>query len=297
MTKHIQAIIFDIGGTLRRTTRRTESEKAQLTQPIQALIGSNRPVLEFSQCLSQRALAYRSWAEQTLNELNEEELWTQWMLPDYPAEQIGPLALQLNQLWRDATGIRAVLAQARPVILELFRRGYRLGVASNTVSSTEVPDMLRTMGIAGCFEVVLLSCVFGARKHSPAMLLAAAESLGLPPSACVYVGDRPERDVAAARSAGFAQAILLRDPDYPAPVSNDHPLMPDAFIDLLDELLTLFPARAEPTARSLYNGSLSTMWGMKNFDRLEDFFTASGRLGYGYYRTQPPGQPRHAGRR
>ena len=32
------------------------------------------------------------------------------------------------------------------------------------------------------------------------------------PEKCAYIGDRIDRDVAAARKAGFSKAVILRDP-------------------------------------------------------------------------------------
>ncbi|MEE7548845.1 phosphoglycolate phosphatase, partial [Xanthomonas sp. Kuri4-1] len=46
------------------------------------------------------------------------------------------------------------------------------------------------------------------RKPHPLPLLAAAERLGMPPAACVYVGD-DERDILAARAAGMPSVAVL----------------------------------------------------------------------------------------
>ncbi|MGE5464603.1 MAG: HAD family hydrolase, partial [Syntrophothermus sp.] len=132
MNNRIDAILFDMGGTLRRTARRTRDEKYQVIQQIMELIRVQSPVRDFSRRLSRRAKAYKQWAEQTHIELSESDLWTQWMLPDFPADQIKPMAVQLNQLYREALGLRVIFPESREVVLELFRRGYRLGLVSNT---------------------------------------------------------------------------------------------------------------------------------------------------------------------
>jgi sugar phosphate isomerase/epimerase len=168
------------------------------------------------------------------------------------------------------------------VLLELFRRGYRLGIASNTISSSDIPEMLHGLRLAGYFETVLLSGEFGRRKPDPTLLSEAAKQINQPPAACAYIGNRTDRDVIAARGAGYAKVVLLRDPAAPHLTAPDGDLQADHCIDSLNELLEIFPEinGAQPKPRQ-YQVSLSTMWAIKNFDRLEDFLIAAGRYGYG----------------
>ena len=49
------------------------------------------------------------------------------------------------------------------------------------------------------------------------------------PQKCVYVGDRAERDVVAARKAGFGKTIIISDPTTQANIT-DPALIPDHFI-------------------------------------------------------------------
>ncbi len=281
MKNRIDAILFDMGGTLRRTAKRTRAEKYQVIKRIMELIGAQGPVEEFSRRLSRRAKAYKHWAEQTHIELRESDLWTQWMLPDFPADQIQPLAVQLNQLYREALGLRVIFPESREVVLELFRRGYRLGLVSNTTSSVEVPALLKELEITGCFETVILSTVVGKRKPDPAILLDAVQRMGIAPEHCAYIGDRIDRDVAAARQAGFSKAIILRDPRLVRRLeANVQDLTPDHTIQNLRELLDVFPPRPRPEPASVYNASLSTMWALKTLPTLADFFEFARRTGF-----------------
>jgi HAD superfamily hydrolase (TIGR01549 family) len=281
MNTRIDAILFDMGGTLRRTARRTRDEKYELLQRIMELVGAEGPVDKFSRRLSRRATAYKHWAEQTRIELSESDLWSQWMLPDFPAGQIQPMAIQLNQLYREALGLRVIFPESREVVLELFRRGYRLGLVSNTTSSVEVPALLKDLEITGCFETVILSTVIGKRKPDPSILLAATQNMGIDPQYCAYIGDRIDRDVAAARRAGFSKAIILRDLRQPRSVEVHRPdLAPDHTIQNLRELLEIFPLRSKPEPTSIYNASLSTMWAIKTLPTLADFFEFARRTGF-----------------
>jgi HAD superfamily hydrolase (TIGR01509 family) len=281
MKNRIDAVLFDMGGTLRRTAMRTRDEKYQVIQRIMELINVPGSVEAFSRRLARRAEAYKQWAGQTQIELSESDLWTKWMLPDFPEGQIRPMAVQLNQLYREALGVRVIFPESREVVLGLFRRGYRLGLVSNTTSSVEVPALLKELEITGCFETVILSTVIGMRKPDPSILLAATQKMGIDPGYCAYIGDRIDRDVAAARQAGFSKAIILRDPRQPVAVESTVPgLAPDQTIQNLRELLDLFPPRPKPEPASVFNASLSTMWAIKTLPALEDFFEFARRTGF-----------------
>jgi len=282
MTNQIEAILFDMGGTLRGSDKKDEASKLMIVRKIINLLGADASPEEFTKLLTERTKAYRRWAKETLIDVPESELWTKWMLPDWPAEQIRELAMQLNDLWRSATGDRIVFPETKDVVLELFRRGYRLGLVSNTVSSVETPRLLESLEITGCFETVVLSCVVGMRKPDPAILLEAARRMEIDPGKCVYIGNLLHRDVQPAREAGFAKVIILRDPEnFTAHQAKYPELVADAYVDNLSELLDIFPDRRNGvTFLSGFVASLSTMWARKNFPNLSDFFEGARRLGF-----------------
>jgi HAD superfamily hydrolase (TIGR01662 family) len=174
-------------------------------------------------------------------ELAEDEIWTRWMLPDRPMEMVRARVVQLNQLWRSAGGERVIWPDAADVIRELSRRGYRLGLVSNTTSPLDAPRILEEIGVADCFEVVVLSVTHGRRKPHPAMFLDAVESMQVRPERAACVGDQPERDVAGARSAGFGSSIILLQPGAAWEEPADPALEPEHVIQSLTDLLEIFP--------------------------------------------------------
>ena len=292
MAQRIDAIMFDMGGVLRRSTqKKDEKHRIQGAAQILELLGSKQPAAEFASLLYTRARAYKEWAEQTLVELSEVDIWTRWMLPDWPVETIAPLGPQLNQIWHKVQGTRFVLPETAPVILELFRRGYRLGLVSNTISYNEVPDLLKKIGVFDCFETIMLSTRFGWRKPHPSIFLAAAEAMQVPPERCAYVGDQPNRDVAGSRKAGFGQSIIVQSPLRPLPPVGDPLLTPDHLIDSLIELFEIFPPRYRSERRTYngetptkagasWNASLSSMWAIGRFSHFPDFYAQAEQLGF-----------------
>jgi putative hydrolase of the HAD superfamily len=76
-------------------------------------------------------------------------------------------------------------------------------------------NKLRALGLESHFDIVVFSDEMGRRhrKPSPVPLLAALVGLGVDPRDAVYVGDRPDKDVAAAAATGM-RAIRVRTGEY-----------------------------------------------------------------------------------
>ena len=282
MTDQIEAILFDMGGTLRGSVKTDEDSKLKIVGYIIDLLGADTSPEEFTEILTERNKVYRTWAKKELVDVDEREFWTKWMLPDWSTDRIAELAMQLNRLWRAATGDRVIFPESKEIILELFRRGYRLGLVSNTISSVETPQLLRDLELTGCFETVILSCVVGMRKPDPAILLEATKRMNIDPAKCAYIGNLLHRDVQPSQKAGFAKVVFRRDPETFETHQAEYPeLAADHYIDDLYGLLDLFPARQENENLPLaFDASLSTMWAKNNFPNLADFFKAARRLGY-----------------
>jgi phosphoglycolate phosphatase len=83
----------------------------------------------------------------------------------------------------------------------------KLAVVSNKAGPS-VPALLARFGLTGYFELMLGAGGSGhAPKPSPALLLHAATTLGVPPDRCLMVGDT-ELDVHAGRAAGMTTLAL-----------------------------------------------------------------------------------------
>jgi len=245
----IEAIFIDVGNTMRIVVK-DERFQAQAKEQLVTLVGADETPEAFCERLAERYLAYRKWAKETLTEASEKELWTRWMLPDFPADRIAPLSGKLTRLWRDRDGRRVARPDVKEVVLELSKRGYRLGIIANTITETEIPDWLEEDGLADYFKAVVLSSKTGLRKPGPEIYLEAARRVGVQPARSMYVGDNPSRDILGARLAGFGMVIILMEP---ATLEKEPPTgenKPDKIINELSELLDLFPARRSSSGGS-----------------------------------------------
>lgn len=241
MRPEIDAIFIDLGNTLRMLTK-NEQHQSEARQKIAELVGSKMPPGDLCQLLDERYKIYRKWAFKTCIEAPEDELWTRWLLPDYSRHQIAANAIELTYLYRQSMGKRVVQPDAREVLGELVRRGYKLGIISNVISSKEIPEWLEMEGFDKYFQSVVLSSVLRYRKPDPKIYWEAAKRIGVPPQRCVYVGDNPARDVVGTRQAGFAMVIILMDrQDYELkPPGGEN--VPDVIIHEFKQLLDHFPA-------------------------------------------------------
>jgi len=242
MNRNIEADFLDVGNTLRIVIEDPEF-MAQARKDLMALVGARQPEPEFFDCLDARWKIYRKQSKETLLEASERELWTKWLLPDYPAETIGPLAGRLTRLWRDHDGRRVPRPDAKATILELHKRGYILGIIANTITETEIPDWMEADEVTQYFKAVVLSSRLALRKPNPEIYWEAARRVGVEPAKCAYVGDNPVRDVQGTQAAGFGMMILFLEPATLAKEPPNIQVRPDFTIREMRELLDIFPPR------------------------------------------------------
>jgi len=242
MTPDIEAIFIDLGNTLRVLVR-DEAHIARARCKIIEMVGTHEDPDVFFARLEARYQIYRKWAFENLAEAPESELWTRWLAPEFSAEKIAPLGVELTYQYRQAMGRRVVVDQGREVIEELKRRGYTLGIISNVITSKEIPEWLEADGYAPYFKAVVLSAVFGRRKPDPAIFHEAARLVGVDPCRCAYIGDNPIRDVQGTRQAGFGMVVLMLSPEKYTEAGILPENRPDVVIHEFRQLLDHFPAR------------------------------------------------------
>ena len=242
MGQNIEAILLDVGNTLRIVIK-DEAFMAESRRQITELVGSQMPVDDFIKLLETRYQVLRKQAKEKLIEASEKEMWTKWMLPDFPAEKIAPLSGKLTRLWRDCDGRRVPRDDVKETIIELNKRGYLLGIIANTITETEIPDYLEEYGLTDYFKTVVLSSKVGIRKPNPEIYWEAARRMGVEPAKCVYVGDNPVRDVEGTRAAGYGMMILILEPDTLKKEPPTGEVKPDYTILEIKDLLDIFPPR------------------------------------------------------
>lgn len=122
------------------------------------------------------------------------------------------------------------LPGAVELLSTIHELGMRTVVASNTYwrDAESYWEDFRLLGMAGHIDAVVTSVDAGRLKPHPAVFEAAMRWAGVPPSACVVIGNREDNDVEPALALGM-HAILVH-PDDPRPrASRADAIAPDLF--------------------------------------------------------------------
>jgi HAD superfamily hydrolase (TIGR01549 family) len=240
MVPAIKAILFDMNGTLRHRVANEPVQRAAAGR-ILKLLGMKAAPVVFWEKLKLRQKAYSVWAQQSLVQLSEAEIWTDWILPEFPPGQVGPLAPELTLAWFEVKGQAVPGEGAGETLNELKKRGYRLGIISNSISTSEISSSLKGYGWEDYFDTVIVSSVVKRRKPAPEPFIEAARSLKVDPAHCAYLGNRISKDMVGCRQAGYGMAIFLQPLAGIPPTEPEVRFEPDAVIQSLIELLDIFP--------------------------------------------------------
>jgi len=102
----------------------------------------------------------------------------------------------------------ALLRETRPVtgaedLLQHLAGSHQLGIVTNAYDAKAQRARIAATGLDRWVHAVVVAVEVGYFKPDPRIMAAAADTLGVAPSECVYVGDSHEFDVAAADAAGM----------------------------------------------------------------------------------------------
>jgi len=124
------------------------------------------------------------------------------------------------------------VAGAHEVLLELRRRGLRLGVLTNGRTEMQHAVMER-LGLLPLIDDLLISEAAGVAKPAPRSYALALARLGVEAPETLFVGDSPANDIAGPQAAGMRAAYL--------PTSHPLPpgVVPDFVLTGLSDVLQL----------------------------------------------------------
>lgn len=120
-----------------------------------------------------------------------------------------------NALVHAGSDIFSLNASMVPVVAQLCRAGWRMGILSNTCDSHWKHCLRRFPWLGELFEVHALSYRIGAAKPEAAIFEAAAQLAGVAPEAIFFTDDLPGH-VAGARSAGLDAVPFVSPPQLVA---------------------------------------------------------------------------------
>ncbi len=204
-------IFFDIGGTLADETKSLR-RRAELTAKMQNKIGIHCTVEQIEEAMKKAAEMGKPYFQGAAELLGLKSM--------VPYDAVG------EKLYGD---VKTVLAA-------LYGK-YNLGIIANQPLGTEA--RLAQYGIRDYFSVVLSSAEEGLHKPDPALFRRALERAGCPAGEAWMIGDRPDNDVAPAKSLGMKTVRVRQGLGGIMPV-NGEAQTADYTVDSLTELLKIF---------------------------------------------------------
>lgn len=240
----IRAVLFDVGGTLHQVSQ-AEGQYDRFSQQLLEVLSAHGIPLPItpaalSPLLRENAETYKRWSQESRVELPGVRIWNEYYLRDFAIGEarLAGIAEELSVLY----DTRRVQNTPRPHMLQtiqaLHDMGLVQGIISNIISTTFVPNLMETYGIAPYLSCVVLSSVTGLRKPDAAIFHRAAQSCGVPCQEMAYVGDTLSRDVLGCRNAGVALSIQIHNPSIAHRDADlvDTDLRPDFAIEDLAQI-------------------------------------------------------------
>jgi putative hydrolase of the HAD superfamily len=124
------------------------------------------------------------------------------------------------------------------VLTELKRKGYKLGIITNTVTSREehVRMALKKIDAEKYFDVILTSIDVGHEKPDERIFMTALTALRIKPHEAMMVGDRISTDIVGGNRMGMKTVLLKWNKRYHERITSDEE-KPAHTIKSLRELL------------------------------------------------------------
>jgi putative hydrolase of the HAD superfamily len=254
MEKDIQAVIFDLGGTLIEYAgvymNWPELETPGFEAAYQFLDENSvalPPFVDFR--AAGFAILPGRWQAATQGRGNLRlvdllrEVLSNLALTDVPGGVVSAAA----ERYQTAVCSQAIpLDQAQETLAAIKEQGYRLGLLSNTMFTGAAHEAdLRRFGLDGYFETMLFSADVDKWKPTDAPFRYLLDALQVRPSQAVFVGDSPEHDVVGGKEAGLWTIYIRANERFGEPGA----VQPDATITALNQLPDLLAGWSNGSVR------------------------------------------------
>ena len=207
----LKAVTFDFWGTIvdaRHSLRRRRSEilAGYLGCDVEQVLEAYRQAWDyFSQGIDQGyGLPPQTVLSAALDVLGET-----LSPPDYAS---------VKRQWAELllTEQPPLLKGVHEVLREMQRRGYRVGLISDTGTTpgTTIRTCLQRQGLLTMFDHLTFSDEMGVTKRRPQAFWSTVRALGAHPAEALHVGDRPATDIHGARAAGLHTALVLESSNH-----------------------------------------------------------------------------------
>lgn len=160
------------------------------------------------------------WALYSQGKMTRQELIVERFL--YPLQQAGTgsveMALELSDWFLDRTAQKSGLIAGAVELLDYLKPNYHLHVISNGFTEVQYRKM-KSAGVDGYFEEIILSEAVGVNKPDPAIFEYALQKAGAQATESIMIGDNFDTDIVGAIGSKIDQVFFNPKEDFIAPVS------------------------------------------------------------------------------
>ncbi|HPA95535.1 MAG: HAD family hydrolase [Thermoanaerobaculia bacterium] len=142
----------------------------------------------------------------TVTPYPDREAFVDAIFDRFPPDDLATARERAHQLLAQELASVAVEPSVRSLLGFLRRRGFRLGLLTNSGSPFREP--FADAGLDTLFDAVLFSCDLGAKKPAAAAYQAILERLGVAPEEALMIGDSLPNDVVAPAAAGLRSLFV-----------------------------------------------------------------------------------------
>lgn len=210
-----RAVSFDWGDTLAANTGMPYEAVqrrafARLQRDLRDL-GGDPPADLVERCLADQDAAWRLSVDPVRNpsghELDYAALFAGWLsISGVPAATAGDAVARCED---ELVEVLALFASVHPVLSELRRRGYRIGILSHIIwTGPACRRYFHRHGLGHLIDAYSFSSEVGRAKPHPSHYADLAGKLKVEPDGILHVGDNPGRDIIGAKAFGFRTCLL-----------------------------------------------------------------------------------------
>lgn len=217
MTEEIDAVLFDLGGTLIDL----KPSRAEVFAQVLQAIGTKVSTTDVSAAMA-RADQTHDEEYARLDGKDESRFWK--MYDEEVAKAVGyrgnfaDLERQISNRFDEIVPKAenwVAYPDTKPALEGLRTRGFTIGLVSNATDlARRVADRLE---LSQYFSFMVLSEEVGMRKPSPGIFKLALDAAKTPPNRALFIGDRLAADIVGATKVGMHAILVDREGIYRNP--------------------------------------------------------------------------------
>ena len=210
----VEAVLFDLGGTLIKTADISEIYK-RILETYGVKVSSDQ-ILEAHRTNEREVDVVEGQLELG------RDFWIRWNLR--VLEKIGVqrnrkfLAEKIDELWWEYADLD-IYSDVMETLTQLKAKGVRTGVVTNGLKN-DFQEILRKLNLTNCFDVVVGMDTCNKGKPDRKIFLYALEKLRVRPNKALFVGDSVKYDYEGAKGAGLKPLIIDREGKAPPNVDT-----------------------------------------------------------------------------